>query len=131
MSSPGSLRTPFWLSKSSSGGPWELFGNSWGGQNHCTGSIDRDFGALWAPLGVLLTASLLSLSTEIVMPQGHAAEAAKPWGRLLHIILGQRHCGGVGAQRIEIRSIKSKKSEVRRILVQGVFDPEHLNLLVS
>jgi len=44
----------------------------------------------------------LSLSTEIVMPQGHAAEAAKPWGRLLHIILGQRHCGGVGAQRIEI-----------------------------
>ena len=60
MYSPGSLRTPFWLSKSSSGAPWELFGNSWGGQNHCTGSIDRDFGTLRAPLGALLTASLLS-----------------------------------------------------------------------
>ena len=60
MKSPGSLRTPFWLSRTSSGAPWELLGTSWGGHNHCTGSMDRDFGALWVPLGALLTASLLS-----------------------------------------------------------------------
>ena len=31
-----------------------------------------------------------------------AATAAKTSGHLLHIILGHGHCGGVGAQRIEI-----------------------------
>ena len=51
------------------------------------------------------------------MPQGHAAEAAKPWGRLLHIILGQRHCGGVGAQRIEINIITTIKIAIVIIFI--------------
>ena len=34
--------------------------------------------------------------------KNEAAEAAKTSGHLLHIILGHEHCGGVGAQRIEI-----------------------------
>ena len=38
---------------------WALWGSS-GAHNLLAGSIDRDFGALWEPLGDLLTASLLS-----------------------------------------------------------------------